>query len=928
MANDNYRGARWLRTDLHLHTPASQPHFRLPAGVDFQSQATREDLVRRYVDRLALAGIKVGALTDYNLPRPEWYGPLIAAAEERGIFLYPGVELSLGNVGSGGLHVIAVFDRDVDLSSARLAIEKMHKYPSPLVGKDGIHVNIELEDDVVSALSKLRDELGCLLIMAHVDGDKGLMKTLKPAQAAEVILRLRPDALEGLTDDHRNLLVSTGKFSRASVDLLTAVEFSDPHTFEEIGGKDQHGRVRCTYLKLSAPGELGALRLALEDPEMRVRRGEPPRTTHPALVEMRVEGRGFLGGMEVEFSRELNALVGGRGVGKSATIETIRYALDLEPHVPTLERRELLRHALGSGGKVLVTLETGTDGLKGRRYRIERIWDEKPRIFDETLGRELDLSPAWFLSESDRPLVFGQREIYELTKDEAGGVRLRLLDDISGPPVQEKLRRMKEIEDQLRKNARAMQELEEKLSRQEVLEQELNGVRHKIEVFRERGVLEKLREAASLSREGQYLSELHRRVNEIRTDWADFQEHLNDLLSWVQSLAGKGKSKLGHLLERAVSEVGHLAKDLASAVSPLGGRLEEANTRLSEVTREWDVARRSLLEDLSLLKRELGMDVQGVDDLERLIAREAQLEQEIVRLENVRKKLTVEANHRSKLLNEVRELRYEIFRLRQARAEEINNMLGGRVHIEILYKGNSAEFQEAVKALISGSKIERSIIEKICSGEGVDGYQLARLIEEGPRALVDRFGISENWAKRVCDSFNERRERLRELEILFPDDTVEIKFAPDEAEAKPLNRLSRGQRATAILLILLSLGKRPLIIDQPEDDLDNRFIYEDVVRILRKLKLSKQIITATHNPNIPVLGDADLVLVLESEKREDRKAEVGRVTRSGSIDGAKIRESIKLVMEGGEQAFLRRAQKYGWPLGKGANDMMRVTERQ
>jgi DNA repair ATPase RecN len=90
------------------------------------------------------------------------------------------------------------------------------------------------------------------------------------------------------------------------------------------------------------------------------------------------------------------------------------------------------------------------------------------------------------------------------------------------------------------------------------------------------------------------------------------------------------------------------------------------------------------------------------------------------------------------------------------------------------------------------------------------------------------------------------------------------------------------------------------------DDLDNRFIYEDIVRILRTQKGTRQIIVATHNPNIPVLGDAELIVALEASERK------AYVREQGAVDRESVREAVKKIMEGGEEAFRRRAEKYGW----------------
>ena len=144
-----------------------------------------------------------------------------------------------------------------------------------------------------------------------------------------------------------------------------------------------------------------------------------------------------------------------------------------------------------------------------------------------------------------------------------------------------------------------------------------------------------------------------------------------------------------------------------------------------------------------------------------------------------------------------------------------------------------------------------------------------------------------------------------DLELLIPDDQVHVLLKLDTAEL-PLDKLSDGQRATAMLLLLLSLEDRLLIVDQPEDDLDNRFIYDDIVQILRTQKGKRQIIVATHNPNIPVLADAELVVALDAQEGK------AHISESGSVDKRSMREAIKRIMEGGEEAFRRRAARYGW----------------
>jgi energy-coupling factor transporter ATP-binding protein EcfA2 len=145
-----------------------------------------------------------------------------------------------------------------------------------------------------------------------------------------------------------------------------------------------------------------------------------------------------------------------------------------------------------------------------------------------------------------------------------------------------------------------------------------------------------------------------------------------------------------------------------------------------------------------------------------------------------------------------------------------------------------------------------------------------------------------------------------QLEVTEIDDRVCIELdvaSSTEPHFKDASELSRGQKCTAILPLLLARRDTPLIVDQPEDNLDNHFIYQTVVDTVRKLKQRRQMVFITHNANIPVLGEADLIIVLDSDGRQ------GFVRKMGSLDDC--RGEIIDLLEGGEEAFELRRRRYG-----------------
>ncbi|MGF1647802.1 MAG: hypothetical protein ACFCVF_12895 [Kineosporiaceae bacterium] len=129
---------------------------------------------------------------------------------------------------------------------------------------------------------------------------------------------------------------------------------------------------------------------------------------------------------------------------------------------------------------------------------------------------------------------------------------------------------------------------------------------------------------------------------------------------------------------------------------------------------------------------------------------------------------------------------------------------------------------------------------------------------------------------------------------------------------RPLEALSTGQKATALLLLLFVSGEGPLLVDQPEDDLDNRFVSEGIVPRLRDGKAGRQFVLSSHNANIPVLADADLIAALATQQEASRVTAVLPAHRVGSLDDGPVRELVEELLEGGKAAFETRRYRYGF----------------
>ena len=159
------------------------------------------------------------------------------------------------------------------------------------------------------------------------------------------------------------------------------------------------------------------------------------------------------------------------------------------------------------------------------------------------------------------------------------------------------------------------------------------------------------------------------------------------------------------------------------------------------------------------------------------------------------------------------------------------------------------------------------------------------------------------YFKNLVASLNDAQ--IDELEILLPEDEIEVQYKPEgSSNFKSLSTASAGQKTTAILTFILSYGNNPLILDQPEDDIDNKHVYELIVERLRQTKEKRQIIVVTHNANIPVNGDAEYIISMNSESK------YLEVLHCGTVEQPNIKKEICDVMEGSEKAFIMRSMRY------------------
>ena len=320
-----------------------------------------------------------------------------------------------------------------------------------------------------------------------------------------------------------------------------------------------------------------------------------------------------------------------------------------------------------------------------------------------------------------------------------------------------------------------------------------------------------------------------------------------------------------------LGEVDGLFAGVESSWERAGGTVREAITRararIDELERQWQDRFEARRADFDAAVAEVAGE-HGEPEIQQYL----QLDSRIARLEELDKRVTTHRRTLSDLtasrgerLAERRALRRRIFAVRERKALELSGELDDDVQISVKHQSNRSAVFDALSELRSGAN--RTQLQRLIERDDFSPAEFAARVREGEAAIVQAYDVSDGLAAQLRRALGD--EALAALEMMSLDDRVEISLnvgSREHPDPRPLGRLSAGQRSMAILLLALLQSDDPLILDQPEDDLDNRFIYEGVVRRLRETKEQRQFVIATHNANIPVLGDAEQIVILAAEQ--------------------------------------------------------------
>jgi type III restriction enzyme len=929
------KGAHFFRCDLQAHTPRDLNW----TGGNYITDEERLEYATRLVQACRDRGLQGIAITDHHDMTFVPYVRRAAAAEtdsegkplpkENRLVVFPGMELTLAVPCQALLLFDTEFPEDLfDLAMKALAITA-NAAGEPKTAQIE-RLNIQSLRDLKEDLDKyayLRDRY---IVFPHV-GENGQFSLLRKGQALKYV---EMPCVGGYVDADLGTLgqgnqnIIAGKVKEWGNKRIACFQTSD-NRFED---HRDLGRF-STWIKWAVP-TAEALRQACLAQESRVSQ-DAPHLPAVVIATISASNSAFLGPIELELNPQYNALIGGRGTGKSTILEYLRWALcDQPPGVADEETPNYLARRTRLIDQTLKPLNATVQ----IRFEVNGVPHVVRRSHDGSLLMKVandEMRPC--TEEEVRTLLpiqaYSQKQLSDVS------VRVEELSRFITAPIRTELGRIEQqtadraerirqsyaTRRRQRSLAQTLQkrELEEKsLTEQaDTLRAALTGLSEEDKALLERG---KVFDAADRS-----IQSWQNGIKSLRDGASSFQSMINSYLEPQEPPPGEPEKAI---LAAAYEEYRTLLSDAKASLEDLIKRAEAITAPAAAMgtTSPW----RQWTEKMTAFKAAYDAAVQRSsahgEKMKQLKDIEDQLSKHIRETARVREELrglaAAEAGYRAE--REAWEtLLKERDDLLDAQCKTLTESSGGSIRAHVKRHADAFDFVNSLRQFLSGSRVQGSKIEKLAesiiaaadpgaqwSALLLDLEKLGEVASEGNSTerrpetpALAAAGLSAGDLDRIARGL--KPEDWLALSLTPIKSVPVFEYCARESEYIPFRNASAGQQATALLKTLLNQTGPPLIIDQPEEDLDNPVILEIVAQVWQA-KQKRQLIFASHNANLVVNGDAELVAWCDHRRAGDQSR--GTIAGEGAIDVSSVREAIKRIMEGGEAAFNLRKEKYGF----------------
>ncbi len=850
------------------------------------------------IDAAVAGGIAIVAFTDHNTALNIQRSLDHAARYADRLLVIPGVEVTTAHG-----HLLVYFS-PADPADVQRLLNRVG-----IVGNEGSpesHTTKSMADVMTEAM-----QLGGICVAAHIDSmntgfemlDSGFPNWKKDLLAHPGLYGLESvkssnlswysdEDSDALKRPERRKLVERRRTSPATASRveLAPLQGSDAHSLDQFRARQT---TRISFLKMDDLSFDG-LRTALIDPAARVRPTALIPPAVPRLLGMYLDG-GFLSGVKIQFAANLNCFIGGRGSGKSTALRAIGHALGIDDEFEGLDNcpDEVVLYCEDTNGVV---------------YRYERQRGSTPTVRAREEG-QIEDAPV----DSFRVEYYRQGDLAKVAEDplrnpsrlQAFLDRHLALADLESKEA--------ELLDALEQNSAVLKPLEIAAGQLAHKEKVLTDLDKKLELAKTGKVKEIADLRIKIAKEETFLAtlsgiaDMYRRGLSLAAAQRDFAE--------LRSSAGAltGDHEVERYLSAAKTAIDSANTELTTTQTAINSRLRSAGDSLAQIVSQVKRRHAALnagIEDATANLRQQGLSP-SLTELNRMLSAQQLVAGEVAKIHERAAELRTRRSDRGELLRQLTHTRAQRTDRRKQQLVAINQNLARFIQdytIVIHYDaaGVAHEFVDSLLEAMHGTHLQRETAVAFCAA--VTPTRLAELVE---RSDVDELakvaGVGSEWARQLAARLGVIQTRHR-IEVIDKPPCPVIKVMTKGRPSRQLRvtQLSDGQKHTILLTIaMLADDNMPLVIDQPEDDLDNAFIYSSVVQTLRRVKGRRQVVLVTHNANIAVLGDSELILPMQ------RSDEFGVVSERGSIDRAQTRKLVQDILEGGEAAFQRRREIYG-----------------
>ena len=683
---------------------------------------------------------------------------------------------------------------------------------------------------------------------------------------------------------------------------LGVYQSSDSHTLADIG-------ITPTFFKVDDVITIEDIRQSLVDRDTRIRQSfEYKEVSYPRIESLRITS-GFLVDQILDFHEGLNSILGAKGSGKSLAIEDLRFGLNQEPVLKEIKEDHFskLEKCLKVHGSIMVNILDES----GRRYSVVR-------TFNPTSGSPIKItdlsdntSKDFQVSEVFPVLFLSQNEIIRIAEDSTGASLRAFIDRFFDfyrfqNEIERLTRQLSEVDDQLIDSLKAHLVVTDSQRKVSTAKEELEKLGRQIT----NAVFTKYAEQEQIGRAIQSQVDF---IDSLVESLLLSERGYTDLAA---PTTGEAKIDDDPAVKRASDVTVRAITELKAHFKETIAVLQRERVILQQEHDDWQAGFQSIRNEYDRVVKETGGTQVVLDQRrQRLLKELSNLERELARNTARGQQLRSVTERRNDVLDALDGAYKAYFEERQNRCKFFTDNSHGALTVTIQERQDRSEFKQQLLAFKRGTWLRDEDVERIASGilprELISALlkfeHSGQTQKESLQALARRVGIREDQFERLAIHLLSEYQYKEILGLMYntvPKDvpTISYKVA---GQFKPLSELSVGQKAVALLIIALSDGSFPIVIDQPEDSLDLRTIWDDVCSTVREAKDQRQFIFTTHNSSVAVASDTDKFTIMQAE------ANRGQVVFSGSLNSRQIKNEVIDYLEGGSSTYDRKREKYG-----------------